>query len=107
MMNLTSFVGIGSSGRQLIVLQTHSDQQFDKADLIVENLKKANLIDPGAYLLKAESYVYEQGPYFQMGHLNQSQQSFFEVLNTPHFNVIGNYAPKWKMKLPPYVEGLP
>jgi len=107
MMNLTLFVGIGSSGRQLIVLQTYSDQQFDQADLIIADLKKTNLIHPEAVLLQAESYVYEQGPYFQIGHLNQSQQSFFEVLNTSHFNVIGNYAPKWKTKLPPYVEGLP
>ena len=107
MMNLTSFVGLSASGRQLIVLQTYSDQQFDKASLVVEDLKKANLINPAAYLLKVESYVYEQGPYFQTGHLTQSQKPFFEVLNTSHFNIIGTYAQKWRLILPPYREGCP
>ena len=107
MMNLTSFVELDASGRQLIVLQTYSDQLFGKGDQIVEDLKRANLIDRGAYLLSAESYVYEQGPYFQMSHLSQAQRGFFELLNTSHFNVINTYAPKWKRVLPRYVEGQP
>lgn len=107
MMNLTQFVEIGHTGRQLIVLQTHSDQQFAKADLIVQDLKKANLIDMGAYLLKAESYVYEQGPYFQANNLKQNQKPYFEILNTSHFNAINSYASKWKKVIPRYIEGFP
>jgi len=107
MMNLTSFVDIKSTGRQLIVLQTYSEAQFGDPQNIVDQLKRGNLIDPGAYLLKSESYIYEQGPYFQLGHLSPQQQVFFEMLNTSHFNVIGSYAPKWKQALPPYREGLP
>lgn len=107
MMNLTSFVGIGPTGRQLIVLQTYSDQIFAKADTLVQDLKRHNLIDSGAYLLKAESYIYEQGPYFPRGQLSATEQTFFDVLNTSHFNVIGTYAPKWKKVLPPYIEGQP
>jgi len=107
MMNLTSFLGLGSEGRQLIVLQTYTDQQFDKAAQIMEDLKKTNLVDAGAYLLKAESYIYEQGPYFQMGLLNPNQQQFFELLNTSHFNIINTYASKWKKAIPPYAESGP
>ncbi len=107
MMNLTSFVGIGHTGQQLIVVQTYSDQQFAEANRIVQDLKRANLIDMGAYLLKAESYVYEQGPYFHTGDLKQSQKPYFEVLNTSHFNVINSYTSRWKKALPRYIEGLP
>jgi len=100
MMNLTSFVDLDSTGRQLIVLQVHSDQLFDKGAQFIEDLKKQNLIGSSAYLLKAEPYIYEQG-HFNISELQTNQQPFFEMLNTSHFNVIGTYAPKWKEVIPP------
>ena len=105
--NLTYCAGLERSGQQLIVLQTHAEQQLLKADFFFEDLKKARLIDSGAKLLKVESYIYEQGPYFRMGSLSLNQQAFFELLNTSHFNVINTYASKWSKVLPPFVEGLP
>jgi hypothetical protein len=107
MMNLTPFLNLAETGRQLIVLQTPSEGALGKADSFVSELKRANLIDPGAYLLKAEPYVYEQGPPFPMSQLRENQKMFFEMLNTSHFNVIANYMPKWSKILPPYREGHP
>jgi len=105
MMNLTPFLGIAETGRQLIVLQTHSGAEVHKVDAFVSDLKKANLIDPGAYLLKAEQYVYEQGPPFPMNQLSQNLKMFFEMLNASHFSALGSYMTKWKMIIPPYIEG--
>ncbi len=105
MMNLTPFLGLAETGRQLIVLQTRSDTEVHKVNSFVSGLKLASLIDPGAYLLKAEPYVYEQGPPFPMNQLSQNLKMFFEMLNASHFNAIASYMPKWKMILPPYVEG--
>jgi hypothetical protein len=105
--NLTHCAGMELSGLQMIVLQTHSSEHLEKANLFFEDLKKARLIDSGANLLKVESYIYEQGPYFRMNQLTPSQQAFFELLNTSHFNVINTYAAKWSQVLPPYKEGLP
>jgi hypothetical protein len=107
MMNLSSFVGLEHTGRQLIVLQTYSAQPFEQSEMILSALKSMNLVDPAASLIKAESYIYEQGPYFQIGRLPPHQQMFFEVLSMPHFNTIHSYASKWKEALPPFVEGQP
>jgi hypothetical protein len=104
--NLTYCAGLAESGRQLVVLQTHSDQ-MEKASQYLEDLKTSRLVDRGASLLKAESYIFEQGPYFRMNLLSADQQAFFELLNTSHFNVINEYASKWSKIIPRYIEGLP
>ena len=105
MMNLTPFLGLAETGRQLIVLQTHLDAEVHKVDSFISGLKLANLIDPGAYLLKAEPYVYEQGPPLPMDQLSQSQKMFFEMLSASSFSVIASHIPKWKVIIPPYLEG--
>ena len=107
MMNLTGFLELAETGRKLIVLQTNSDNLFDKAGSVLSDLKKANLVDPGAYLLKAEPYVYEQGPPLPMHQLSQNQRMFFEMLGSSPFNVLATHMPKWKMTIPPYIEGHP
>ncbi len=103
-MNLTSCVGLENSGRQLIVLQTHSDRQFENRQSLLDGLKRAQLIDPSAYLLQSDTYIYEQGARFQIGQLSPSEQSFFEMLDTSHFNRILQYTAKWKTVLKPYTE---
>lgn len=103
-MNLTPCVGLEHTGRQLIVLQTHSDAYFQKQEWLLEELKRIKLVDPNAYLLTSDTYIYEQGPRFQIGLLSPNQQAFFEMLNTSHFNRILNYIPKWKTILKPYEE---
>ncbi len=104
MMNLTSYVGLENTGRQLIVFQTHSDHRNNDHQPILDALKQKKLIDSGAYILKSETYIYEQGPYFQMAQVPSGQQNFFELINTSHFNIIGEYAKKWKTLLAPYEE---
>lgn len=102
MMNLTSYAKLANTGRQLIVFQTHTRKQFENHESFLNDLKRTGLIDMGAYLLKTDTYVYEQGPPFQINQLTPEQQSFFELINTSHFNVIGQYAAKWKTVLTPY-----
>lgn len=103
-MNLTSCVGLENSGRQLIVLQTHSDRQFENQQSLLDGLKMEKLIDPSAYLLQSDTYIYEQGPRFQIESLLPNEKPFFEMLNTSHFNRILQYAAKWKTALKPYKE---
>lgn len=103
-MNLTSCLGLENSGRQLIVLQTHSDQLFGNPKALLDDLKRVKLLDATAYLLQFDTYIYEQGPHFQLGRLPPNQQAFFEVMNTSHFNRILQYASKWKTILKPYAE---
>ena len=104
MMNLSSCVGLENTGRQLIVFQTYSEEQFQNPQQLLDDLKKAKLVDPNAYILKTDTYIYEQGPYFQIGRLPPAHHAFFEQLNTSHFNIIARYAPKWETLLKPYAE---
>lgn len=105
MMNLTPFLEMNEKNRQLIVLQTYNETCFDKADKILDDLKRANLVSMESMLLQSDSYIFEQGPYFNVGKApTQEIRSFFEQLNTAHFNMIHSYAPKWKRVLPTYRE---
>lgn len=108
LMNLTHFVGLTQTGQQLLVIQTHSEQSFQKGETYLKDLKSRNLVSESAYILKSESYIYEQGPYncSSIRQLEASAQALFETINTGHFQSLSTYVPKWKRVLRPFDEAM-
>ncbi|HSX25693.1 MAG TPA: FAD/NAD(P)-binding protein [Chlamydiales bacterium] len=101
LMNLTHFVGLTNTGRQLLVFQTHSEISLTQGTTFLDDLKKRELLDPSAYILTSESYIYEQGHGSQQKH-----SAIFETINTGHFQSLSNYIAKWKQVLKPFKENL-
>ena len=99
MMNLTRFVGLEQTGRQLIVFQTN-ESYLDREEEFLSDLKKQKLIDPSAYILKTEPYIYEQWPSNSFG----KYQPYIETLHTHDFRSMSHYFAKWKEVLKPYAE---
>ena len=102
MMNLTPFVGLKNTGRQLLVFQTN-ESNINDGEKFLSELIQRNLVDPSAYILKSEPYIYEQWP---SGSCNAhgSYQSYFQTLQTYDFRSMTNYFTKWKQVLKPYAE---
>lgn len=106
LMNLTYFVGLTETGRQLIVIQTHDEQNLANGEAFLNALKTNNLIDPGAYILKSEPYIYEAGTFHQGLISQMGAEDIIEFLQTGHFQGLSNYISKWKQVLKPYSEAL-
>ncbi len=105
-MNVTQFAGLGGTGMQLIAFQVYGEQYLNHAEQCLSELKRMNMIDGGAQILRKENYVFEQGS-FNQGALHQigpAAVAVFEVLNTGHVANIGNYAEKWKGGMKPWNE---
>ena len=91
-MNQTPFLGLAGTGSQLISIQTYKEPV--EARIYLDALKGQNLLSPEAYLLKAESHVYETGV------LNHSEdREIIEVLQTGQFTDLSAYIPKWELAL--------
>jgi len=101
LMNLTPFVGINGTGTQLMVFQTYGDFYLQPADIYLDILKKNDLIDASARVLKAENYIYEQ-EHFQLPGNLKNADLVFEVLKTNHIQDMSNYIAKWKQVLQPF-----
>lgn len=106
MMNLTHFVSLAGTGRQLIVVQTHGEQNLANGQAFLDALKSNKLVDQGAYILKSEPYIYEAGSFHQGLITQMGAQGIIEVLQTGHFQSLNTYIPKWKQVLKPYSEAL-
>lgn len=106
MMNLSHFVGLLGTGRQLIVIQTHNEQYLENAQVFLDGLKNNNLVDKGAYILETQRYIYESGAFHQWLVHNNGSQGIIEVLQTGHFQNLSSYIPKWQMFLKPFHETL-
>lgn len=101
-MNLTHFVGLEGTGRQLIVIQTYSEQYLAQDQMFLERLKTSNLVDNGAYILQSDSYIYESGTFHQGLINSMGAQEIIEVLQTGHFQSLSSYIQRWEMVLKPY-----
>jgi hypothetical protein len=103
-MNVTQFAGLEGTGMQLIAFQVHGEQYLNNAEQCLSELKRMNLVDPSAQILRKENYIFEQGS-FNQGVLHQigpAATAIFDVLNTGHVANIGNYAEKWKKAMKPW-----
>jgi phytoene dehydrogenase-like protein len=107
-MNLTHFAQLFGSGRQLIVFQVYDQNILQQTENILAELKKKEFVDPSAYVLQSEVYLYEQFPYDVkwLQWLPEPARSAFEILDTSAFGSIARYLPRWEMILKPYAEML-
>jgi hypothetical protein len=103
-MNLTHFVGLTHTGRQLLVFQTHNENQLSNGLQFLEGLKNQNLVDRSAYILKEEPLIYETS-HFNSAEIQQiNAGKWLEVLSTGHFQNLVSYISKWKQVFKPYSE---
>lgn len=108
-MNLTHFVGLTDTGRQLFVFQAYNPEALHKQDALLEDMKRKNLIDPSAYILKSDVFIYEQFPY-NTGWYHQMpmpHQTHFEILDTSAFGSMSRYMHKWEQVMIPYKDLFP
>lgn len=105
-MNLTRFAGLENTGRQLIVFQMRNENSLNNGENILEDLKKRDLIDPSAYLLKMESYIYELDSIIP-NNIPVPFKPFFELIHASSFSNMSNYISRWKEVLRPYREICP
>ena len=102
-MNLTHYVGLEDSGKQLIAIQVHSEQMFDSGEPFLAALKNLDLIDKSAEIIRMDHYVYEQIHCSSPQHLQQAG-SLIEFLTTGHISQISSYIPRWKQAMKPWHE---
>jgi hypothetical protein len=100
-MNLTHSSDLAHTGRQLIVLQTVSENELNQAEDLLKQLKEKNFFDPSAYLLRAESYIFEAA----YGNVNWdqlplSERPYLEMLDTGSLAGMSAYTTKWKQVFP-------
>lgn len=102
MMNLTHSANLDNSGRQLIVLQTSSEADFSRGQYFLDQLKQKNFLDPSAYLLRAESYIFE-ATYggVNIHQLTPEERSCIEMLHTGSLGGMSSYISKWKQTFKP------
>jgi hypothetical protein len=104
-MNCTGYVDI-PPGLQVIAIQVHGEQNLSNPEKYVDDLKKMNLIDQNARLLKAENYIYQQCAFSQalLHKLGPNAQKMFEVIHTGHISMLANQIEKWKKVMKPWNE---
>jgi hypothetical protein len=102
MMNLTHFAGLAQTGRQLIVIQTHNEKNMEHGEKFLAALKKANLLDPSAYILQAEPFTYEAGTFQQNAIRQEGAEDFVEILQTGHLQTLTHSISKWQEAIRPY-----
>jgi len=102
MMNLTHFVDLKGTGQQLIVFQTWN-MECPENTLLAELISQ-KLLDPAAYILKADWFTYEQYP---ANSIKCTPTPWFEQMQTFDFRGIANHITRWKEAILPYVEVVP
>lgn len=102
MMNLTHFVGLIGTGKQLVVLQLHGERYFNEGEKYLAHLKQQGLIAETARLLQTESHLYEQ-PYYNQSLVTQMPNGLqvFELLQTGAIASMASYISKWEQVIVP------
>ncbi|HSX03546.1 MAG TPA: hypothetical protein VLG76_02330 [Rhabdochlamydiaceae bacterium] len=101
-MNVSRFVGLEGSGMQLIAIQLHNEKYLACGERFLNDLKKQNLIDPGAKIIEVGHYIYEQSACH--GQLGIKNNQLFEFISTGHIGQINSFLPKWKQVMRPWKE---
>jgi len=94
------------TGKQLITVQVHGEQNLANAPNFLEELRKQGLIDANAKLLQTENYIYKQVAFNQsaLPKLGHQAQAIFEIINTSHITNLANSIDKWKTAMKPWKE---
>ena len=107
MMNLTNFVHLSNTGKQLIVFQYYGEETAETAHRFISYLQSQQFLSPTARLISVESHTYEQS-YCNQELIEQTPNAsaLFDVLQTGHITNLSQYLSKWKVVLKPYNEAL-
>ncbi|HUD01594.1 MAG TPA: FAD/NAD(P)-binding protein [Rhabdochlamydiaceae bacterium] len=99
-------VELQGTGRQLITVQVHGEQNLANAEKFLEALKLQQLLDPNAKLLQMENYIYKQVAFNQsaLHKLGPQAVALFEIINTGHITNLSQHIEKWKTVLKPWTE---
>ena len=101
MMNLTHYVDLMGMGQQLIIFQTWNTDI--EPNTFLSELKKQNLVDPSAYILKAEWFTYEQYP---ANAIQARNNPCIVQLETSNFRDIVSNIDRWKVVLAPFAKAV-
>jgi hypothetical protein len=99
MMNLTHFVDLASTGRQLLVIQTRQESDLANGQLFLEELIKKDLFDEGAYILQSECRIYETGSFHKNNIEKMGAKDLVEFIQTGHIQSLTHHIEKWKQVL--------
>jgi hypothetical protein len=94
------------TGKQLITIQVHGEQNLAHAPKFFEELKNKGLIDLNATLLQTENYIYKQTAFNQtaLSRLTPKDKAIFEIINTGHISNLANSIDKWKTAMRPWKD---
>lgn len=94
------------TGKQLITVQVHGEQNLANAPIFLEELRKQGLIDANATLLQTENYIYKQVAFNQssLPKIGPKAQAIFEIINTSHITNLAGSIDKWKTAMKPWKE---
>jgi hypothetical protein len=106
-MNGTEFIDL-EKGKQLISIQVRNQQHLEDPEKYLMEFKKYRLVDPSAYILKTETYIYKQTPFNQLmlHKLGKEAQSIFEILDSGGILNLAKYIDKWKTAMKPWNEAM-
>ena len=105
-MNLTHFVGLTDTGKQLFVFQAYNEAILTQGQAILEDMKRKSLIGASAYIVNTDSYIYEQYPYNTSWYYQLAPEAriYFEILDTSAFGSFSRYLSKWEQSIPLFKE---
>ncbi len=105
-MNVTRYVGLEGTGKQLIALQVYGEKYLQSEEKFLAELKKFQLIDPSAEILQTGNYIYEQA-IFNKEQMLIKNSALIEFIQTGHIGMISVHFTKWKQAMRPWKEIFP
>jgi hypothetical protein len=102
LMNATPYVDLEHTGRQLIILQLHSEEETRNEAFHLNHLKELDLVDKSAYIVNSEAFCFEQWQAPKQQSFFKDNPHYFEYLNTNTLIHMAKYIDRWKEVLQPY-----
>jgi len=103
--NLTAFLPeLEGTDQQLIAIQTHDTKCVTSASQFLAEFIKRDFLDPSAFIITAESYVYNQ-PHFNFCEIQNAHPNarlFFELLPTDAIWNLSQHIKKWEKVFTPF-----
>ena len=100
-MNLTSFLKFPRQNLQLIVIQTHGQNELDNVQKFFNAFIERKYLSPHAKIIAVDTYSYRQS-YMNTAAITHIAGPLVEILDTSSFSSMIKYLDKWKTALPPH-----
>ena len=105
-MNLTPFVGLEGTGKQLIALQVQNESCLQLGQSYLNELRKQDLISAQAQILCQESTTYKQMPFNRnlLHTLGEPANKIVEFIETGQISNLSTHIERWKKVLKPWKQ---